>query len=558
MEYSAENMKKLKEDFENKPVILGDDNLSYLLVRQEGGKQKRIPCVYVSDASHGYRFVKRQESKLFQRYNEKLGILEPETFEYVSDEYFGYRVVQRQKNAPFQLYIAKNGKFVGNFEYLTTMQNGPAVAKKIGEDDYFFIDENGESSKYYPYAEGMTANNIPVVVATNQDTEGYIKNDYLYSKLSASAGQTDVKLTFDHALSLVEVTLAGSGAAEGAIVDLLNVATDARIDLTAETPVTTGSTTATVTMDALSSLKYRAIVPAQKIAASTPVFKIAVNGRTYQAKYSGEINFEQGKYLAMTVTLGEQGGDAEIEITASASINNWTEGTSNGDASISVAELNIPLPTDGKVLETIASNWSALTASQQIGADKPEGWYKRSNSAIVVSEVGYDDSEQALTIKRTSEGTGGWNNDQIVFHSKAPFERAKYTLSFDVMNKDADKVSPNDSTGVVGITVSSSNDNRLFMMYNNSWSDWKRDITTFNKIASGWVSKSVNLSFEKLSSNGSSNIKDEDYPNYPTDFYEDAVDTDVNGGVNIIFYNNSAKGTNTTLYIRNIKLTKVE
>ena len=156
MEYSAENMKKLKEDFENKPVILGDDNLSYLLVRQEGGKQKRIPCVYVSDASHGYRFVKRQESKLFQRYNEKLGILEPETFEYVSDEYFGYRVVQRQKNAPFQLYIAKNGKFVGNFEYLTTMQNGPAVAKKIGEDDYFFIDENGKSSKYYPYAEGYS------------------------------------------------------------------------------------------------------------------------------------------------------------------------------------------------------------------------------------------------------------------------------------------------------------------------------------------------------------------------------------------------------------------
>ena len=432
----------------------------------------------------------------------------------------------------------------------TTWTGGPVKVSADAAYTYY---------AYYPYAEGMTANNIPVVVATNQDTEGYIKNDYLYSKLSATAGQTDVKLAFDHALSLIEVTLAGSGAAEGATVDLLNVATDAKIDLTAETPVTTGSTIATVTMDALPSLKYRAIVPAQKIAASTPVFKIAVNGRTYQAKYSGEINFEQGKYLAMTVTLGEQGGDAEIEITASASINNWTGGTSNGgDASISVAELSIPLPTDGQVLETIAFNWSPSTASQQIGADKPEGWYKRSNSAIVVSEVGYDDSEQALTIKRTSEGTGGWNNDQIVFHSKAPFERAKYTLSFDVMNKDADKVSPNDSTGVVGITVSSSNDNRLFMMYNNSWSDWKRDITTFNKIASGWVSKSVNLSFEKLSSNGSSNIKDADYPNYPTDFYEDAVDTDVNGGVNIIFYNNSAKGTNTTLYIRNIKLTKVE
>lgn len=450
------------------------------------------------------------------------------------------------------IFVAEVPSYI-NLKYSTadgiTWTGGPVKVSADAAYTYY---------AYYPYAEGMTANNISAVVAANQETEGYIKNDYLYSKLSASAGQTDVKLTFDHALSLVEVTLVGSGAAEGATVDLLNVATDATIDLTTEI-VTAGSTMANVTMDALSNLKYRAIVPAQKIAASTPVFKIAVNDKTYQAKYSGEINFEQGKYLAMTITLGEQGGDAEIEITASASINDWTEGTSNGgDASISVTELNIPLPVDGNVLDTIASNWSPSTASQQIGADKPEGWYKRSNSAIVVSEVGYDDSEQALTIKRTSEGTGGWNNDQIVFHSKAPFERAKYTLSFDVMNKDADKVSPNDSTGVVGITVSSSNDNRLFMMYNNSWSDWKRDITTFNKIASGWVSKSVNLGLDKVSSKGSSNISSEDYPDYPTGFYEDAVETDVNGGVNIIFYNNSAKGTNTTLYIRNIKLTKVE
>lgn len=431
----------------------------------------------------------------------------------------------------------------------TTWTGGPIEVPTDAEYTYY---------AYYPYKESMTASNIPVVVATNQDTDGYIKNDYLYSKLAATSGQTDVNLTFNHALSLVEVTLAGSGAAEGATVNLFNVATDATMDIVAG-KVTTGSVTADVTMDALSNLKYRAIIPAQTIAASTPAFKIAVNGRTYQAKYSGYINFEQGKYLAMTITLGEQGGDdAQIEITTTADIADWGEGSSNeGNASVSVAELNIPLPVDG-VLETISSNWSPSTASQQIGADKAEGWYKRSNSSINVSTVGYDDSEQALTIKRTSDGTGGWNNDQIVFHSKTPFENAKYTLSFDVMNIDADKVSPNDSTGVVGVTVSSSNDNRLFMMYNNSWGDWKRDITTFNKIASGWVSKSVNLGLDKVSSKGSSNISSTDYPNYPTDFYEDAVNTDVNGGVNIIFYNNSAKGTNTTLYIRNIKLTKVE
>lgn len=74
----------------------------------------------------------------------------------------------------------------------TTWTGGPVKVSADAAYTYY---------AYYPYAEGMTANNISAVVAANQETEGYIKNDYLYSKLSASAGQTDVKLTFDHALS---------------------------------------------------------------------------------------------------------------------------------------------------------------------------------------------------------------------------------------------------------------------------------------------------------------------------------------------------------------------
>lgn len=294
---------------------------------------------------------------------------------------------------------------------------------------------------YYPYAADVAVNNIPVVVATNQDTEGYIKNDFLYKKYVASQGQTDVKLTFDHALSLVEVTLAGSGAAEGATVDLLNVATDATIDLTAETPVTTGSTTATVTMDALSSLKYRAIVPAQKIAASTPVFKIAVNGRTYQAKYSGEINFEQGKYLAMTITLGEQGGDAEIEITASASINDWTEGTSNGGQAeieevplISEFEDAIPVVLTDAVKDMANSSWFNIlnaaysTASvsdvETAGSVAPEWWTKQANLNFTSK---YDSDAQSANANSWYTAVLGYFYKGAAIYTK---ETSKYKLSF--------------------------------------------------------------------------------------------------------------------------------
>lgn len=412
---------------------------------------------------------------------------------------------------------------------------------------------------YYPYAADVAVNNIPVVVATNQDTEGYIKNDFLYKKYVASQGQTDVKLTFDHALSLVEVTLAGSGAAEGATVDLLNVATDATIDLTAETPVTTRSTTATVTMDALSSLKYRAIVPAQKIAASTPVFKIAVNGRTYQAKYSGEINFEQGKYLAMTITLGEQGGDAEIEITASASINNWEAGSSNGgDASISVAELNIPLPTDGNVLETIALNWSASTSANQIGTDKKEGWYKRSGSSVTnLTVVGYDESEGAMTIKRFVDSDGAWNSDNITYHSCSPFEIGQYELSFDL--KGATE-GGGTTYGTVGVGISASGDSTLFRIpiladikdTQPLQKDYGRTLTT-KAATTEWVSVSISFDFTKTCKNGKSNgLAEKDCL--------DATVEKVNKGVNIMFYSHNVAKIKapTTLYVRNIKLTKVE
>lgn len=418
---------------------------------------------------------------------------------------------------------------------------------------------------YYPYAADMAANNIPVVVATNQDTEGYIKNDFLYKKYVASQGQTDVKLTFDHALSLVEVTLAGSGAAEGATVDLLNVATDATIDLTSDTPVTTGTTTATVTMDALSNLKYRAIVPAQDIAASTPIFKIAVNGRTYQAKYSGVMKFEQGKYLAMTITLGEQGGDAEIEITDSASINDWTEGTSNGgDASISVAELNIPLPTDGNVLETIALNWSASTAANQIGSDKKEGWYKRSGSSVTnLTVVGYDESEGAMTIKRFVDSDGAWNSDNITYHSCTPLEIGQYELSFDlkgatvegnVDNKD------NPIYGTVGVGISVSGDSALFRIpilaslkdeTDPDKMDYGRTLTT-KAATSEFVTVTTKFNFGEISTQTkSSGLLKEDFTT--------ATAENVNKGVNIIFYSNKVTITNPSiLYIRNIKLTKVE
>lgn len=429
------------------------------------------------------------------------------------------------------IFVKDNDSYT-NVKYTTAdgtnWTGGPIKAPAEGAYNYTFY-------AYYPYSGEVTdASAITTTVATDQETNGYIKNDFLIS--TAETSNTTVTLPFSHALSLVEVLLTGNGAAEGATVNMLNVATDATIDLTTST-VTTGETKANVTMDALTgvAMKYRAIVPEQEISANTSIFKIVSDGITYEASYKNAVKFEKGKYLAMIITLGE-GGTADIEITTGATINDWTEGD-GGDVTTGITEMEIPLPTDNQ-FTSISGNWSASTASQQIPQTATDGWYKRNTGTT----AGYDAIEEALTITTTADIKGAWNSDNVTFHTQTPFEQGYYTLSFDV------KASEGVSNGIVGTGIASSNDNKLFQIVNSSWADWQRTVTTFGSLTGdAYVTKTVNLNFSNGSTTGkSSNVTD----------FSGTETTDVNGGINIIFYNYT--GSASTLYIKNIKITKAE
>lgn len=320
---------------------------------------------------------------------------------------------------------------------------------------------------YYPYAESATSTAVATEVNADQETGGYLANDYLMANLTAGAGQANVDLQFTHALSLVEVTLSGPNAAEDAVVALSNMTTDATINL--ETSVVTpGTKKANVTMDKLTtSMKYRAIVPEQTVTKGTALMTIVSKGRTYKVSYNAsDVKFEKGKYISLNVELGSSSAQDYTVTITSQGITIWDESTDQpGDASISVAELNIPLPVDVK-LDTIKYNWSASTSANQIGTDKKEGWYKRSGSSVTnLTVVGYDESEGAMTIKRFVDSDGAWNSDNITYHSCSPFEIGQYELSFDlkgatvegnVDNKD------NPIYGTVGVGISVSGDSALF------------------------------------------------------------------------------------------------
>lgn len=413
---------------------------------------------------------------------------------------------------------------------------------------------------YYPYAESATSTAVTAEVNADQEAGGYLANDFLMSNLTAEAGQANVNLQFTHALSLVEVTLSGSNAAEDAVVTLSNMTTDATMNLEAST-VIPGEKKANVTMDKLAtSMKYRAIVPEQTVAQGTALMTIVSKGRTYKVSYkASDVKFERGKYISLNVELGSSSSAEDVTVTiTSQGITNWGESDEvTGDASISVAELNIPLPVDVK-LDTIKYNWSASTSANQIGTDKKEGWYKRSGSSVTnLTVVGYDESEGAMTIKRFVDSDGAWNSDNITYHSCTPLEIGQYELSFEL--KGATE-GGGTTYGTVGVGISASGDSTLFRIpiladikdTQPLQKDYGRTLTT-KAATTEWVSVSISFDFTKTCKNGKSNgLAEKDCL--------DATVEKVNKGVNIMFYSHNVAKIKapTTLYVRNIKLTKVE
>lgn len=401
---------------------------------------------------------------------------------------------------------------------------------------------------YYPYSASVTdASNITTTVATNQNTEGFIENDFLVS--TATTSNETVNLPFDHALSLVEVRLEGSNAADDATVSILNVATDATIDLTAETAetaptVTTGNTKANVAMDALEGTpKYRAIIPAQDITANTALFEINSNGRKYTASYKNDIKFEQGKYLAMIITLGEaeEGGegDATIEIVPGATINDWEEGTGGEGGEVvetpdytTLLDLSSLINSDMSF--TQKANWSTNKLT-----DESDYWFTRTSATTTVS---YDNTETAIKAENTTD-RGAWGTTSFGYHCGSKvFERTTYRLTFDA--KSTIK-----GNQVFAVGVRNSDDSKSFRISNLNSGKRNQIAVNFSETeVQSYKSVTVDIDFTQASA--TTNLNDQES-------FETTTETDLNG-ITIYFFNNlNGASTNYTTYFKNIKFEKV-
>lgn len=373
---------------------------------------------------------------------------------------------------------------------------------------------------YYPYNESNTdASSITTTVKTDQETNGYIKNDFLIS--TATTSNTTVNLPFDHALSLVEVKLAGDGAAEGATVSILDVATDATIDLTTST-VTTGTTKANVTMDALTgvAMKYRAIVPEQKISANTSIFKIVSGGITYEASFNNDVTFEKGKYLAMIITLGKDGTTAEIEITTGATINDWTEGD-GGDVSVE----EIP------IIAEIPSEISALK-SDDVTTQESSTWFYVLNKTYSTSSITPVETINDITPEWTNQAnltynskyldgtvnSNNWYTSVIGYLKVGDIEGGIYELTFkakgsNLYSLDTEEENPQETSSKkvqIACVCKNSDNTGSFGIINNVTDTPKGTISTIDLDSDTWTTCKFYIHFE-LETNSKSPSSTQDF-----------------------------------------------
>lgn len=316
--------------------------------------------------------------------------------------------------------VATNAKYV-----LTGDKWVPAAGSEIYPEaayDYY---------AYYPYQEGVTAPaNISLAALADQTSaENYAKSDILAApKTEAEANATTVPLTFKHVYAMVEVQVSGDKVTkQPTSVILKGVKLGGTLNLTATTPTVTLAGDATdVTMLYLTKTEnpdaapfsFRAVVPAQEIAASTPL--VTINdvdeaGTDYSMQYSAAVTYEAGNYRQIKVNIGTAKVSLEIP-KADLKIDPWGE----SDA-ISGEGSEVVTPPQNLITVPF-SEFSSITALHQANPQnffsqvQTTGWYSLTTATEETTyTIGSDDTEgKDIVIAYT--GQSSWYNNSFVYY----------------------------------------------------------------------------------------------------------------------------------------------
>lgn len=415
---------------------------------------------------------------------------------------------------------------------------------------------------YYPYKEGVE-NPAAVSLASLADqttAEGvnYGLSDVMGSqnKTVAADAQT-IPLVFKHLFAMVEVKVIGDVdllTKQPASVVLKGVKLGATLNLLGDAPAATVNADEAgtdVTMYYLAKaadndkapFAYRAVVPAQTIAAKTSL--VAVNGvneagKSYELQFSTAVTYEASKFRVITVKIGAP--KASITIPAGdITIDPWGESEAIDGEGSEVPVTSITLPIATGMAFTSMEAWT--TTGNKLSGDT-DFWFHREKQADgehTVITIEADGEEQIIKAMNTSSiFRGSWNNSSFGYHTVGLYEKdAVYMLIFKLKTATP-------AVGTVGVTIKNSADDMSFQILkgNISQGSWDRSATTVVATAD-WKESTVNINFAKKSAKTSA-------ANVTAADYVDSTDDDVKG-INFYFYSDTVL---TGILIKDIKLVK--
>lgn len=399
---------------------------------------------------------------------------------------------------------------------------------------------------YYPYVDDVTdPSQLNITVSADQ-TGGFSKDDVLTAQnTTAEAGAENVTLSFSHAFAMVQVGIK-SGLTDDAeaTVTLESILPTAVVNAKAGTVGTASGEKTSIQMQKTNADKweYRAIVPAQDIASGSKLLTIVAEGKTYAVTYSSAegkaVSYEAGKALQITVNSLVALPDGD-EVTIGGSITDWDASTSDpGEGDVT------EVPTESLDLSALPGlDFATIVTKKGWKDEKMTGevdmWFKRETTSGLVTYAKTESNEISMLLKQ-GDTRATWNSNSIGYHSGMMFDYTKkYTLTFNA------RCAGEESGNNLGVVILNTADEAAFCKGDLSGTLYTAGINNTDK------SYSVTFDFgQKSTTVATSGITPS-----PTS----SVDT--NGGINIIFFNNTNTkntGVASTLYVKNIKLEVVK
>lgn len=411
----------------------------------------------------------------------------------------------------------------------------------------------GEEYDFYAYYPYQAAASDPTKVALSAKADQSQEADYNLSdvmaapKTTVSGSDTELNLTFNHVFSLVEIQVSGDLVkAAPAKVVLTNVKTASSLNL-ADNQAAVSGEAVEVTPQALGEKEgvyaYRAVVPAQTVAANTRLVQLQNGEKHYGFKYSTEVAYEAGRYRTLRVLINE--AKSELIIPAPG-ITPW-EPSNPGSGEGGTEEIEpkpelitqFELPLSAYVEPEIVIAGAKTDGSGALISTKDEWFHRENNSKDYATTVTVESDKLNLT--NPADKRGSWNNSGAVFHKFGAFERTIYKVTVTASSTIAN--------GIIGLTVSNSDDTKRFKMISDKGTDWARNVTTFGNLTESPLTKIFYIDCSNASKEGKSSGLTE---------YMPTTEEDVATGIFVTLYNYTNNAIGNTVIVESVKIEKAE